>query len=130
MPASSGPLGVWGGGATGSSVEPVKPMPRRPQPPSRSTRALRWVALAVVVAIAVAYVQPIRAYFDASGKLAERRAERSSLLRQQTELLHRLELTETDAFIEREARRLGLVRPGEHLFIVAGLEDSAEPGLP
>jgi hypothetical protein len=36
-------------------------------------------------------------------------------------LRHRLELVETDDFLAREARRIGLVRPGEHLYIVRGL---------
>jgi cell division protein FtsB len=80
-----------------------------------------------VLAIAIAYVQPIRAYFDAKDDVAERRAERSALLREQAELRHELALTETDPFLEREARRLGLVRPGEQLFIVKGAEGSDLP---
>jgi hypothetical protein len=50
--------------------------------------------------------------------------KRRRAAREQQTLERRLEFTGTDAFIEREARRLGLVRPGERLFIVKGVERS------
>ncbi len=103
-------------------------MPRRTAP--RRPHLLRWLGAAVVLAIAIGYVQPIRAYFDAKGEVATRQLERASLLRQQDRLHKELALTETDAFLEREARRLGLVRPGERLFIVKGAEGSGERDLP
>lgn len=98
-------------------------LPRRPH-------VLRWLGAAVVLAIAIAYVQPIRAYFDAKSDVVTRKAERSSLLHEQARLREELALTETDAFLEREARRLGLVRPGEQLFIVKGAEGADEGALP
>jgi cell division protein FtsB len=88
----------------------------------RPAHLLRWLAVAVVCAIAVAYIQPIRAWVDARADVAERRAEKRALLRRQAMLEHRVELTESDTFVEREARRLGLVRPGERLFVVKGVE--------
>jgi hypothetical protein len=96
-------------------------MLRRPRLPGR-IRVSRLLGLAVICAIAFAYVQPIRAYMEAKEQLGKRRAERSSLLRQQARLRHRLELAETEAFIELEARRVGLVRPGERLYIVKGVQ--------
>jgi cell division protein FtsB len=91
---------------------------------------LRWLGVAVVLAIAIAYVQPIRAYLEAKDDVATRQAERSALLREQAKLRHEAELTDTQAFLEREARRLGLVRPGEQLFIVSGAQESADSRLP
>lgn len=73
-------------------------------------------------AIAIAYVQPIRAYIDARADVVERRAEKRALLRRQAVLEHRVELAGGEAFAEREARQLGLVRPGERLFVVKGVE--------
>jgi hypothetical protein len=91
---------------------------------------LRWLGAAVVLAIAIAYVQPIRAYFDAKNEVATRQAERAALLREQSLLRKELARTETDAFLEREARRLGLVRPGERLFIVSGAGEPEGSRLP
>jgi cell division protein FtsB len=90
--------------------------------PSRSKLALRWLGLAVVLVIALGYVQPLRAYLEARGEVEVRSAEIATLERARDTLERRLEFTGTDAFIEREARRLGLVRPGERLFIVKGVE--------
>lgn len=92
--------------------------------PSLSRLALRWLGLAVVLVIALGYVQPLRAYLDAREEVAVRQADIAVLDRERQRLERRLEFTGTDAFIEREARRLGLVRPGERLFIVKGLESA------
>jgi cell division protein FtsB len=97
-------------------------MPRRRRP-SRSSLALRWLGVAALVVIALSYVHPLRSYRAAQGRVAEREAELASLGRENAQLQHRLSLSDDDAFIEREARRLGLVRPGERLFIVKGVEE-------
>jgi hypothetical protein len=105
-------------------------MPRRAKPHSVRIRVLRWLGVAVVLAIAIAYVQPIRAYLDAKDDVAEREAQKSALLRRQAVVLAELQRAGTDEFVEREARRLGLVRPGELLFIVSGVETASDDGLP
>jgi cell division protein FtsB len=98
--------------------------------PSRSRLALRWLGLAVVLAIALGYVQPLRAYLDARGEAQARSTDIGKLERERETLERRLEFTGTDAFIEREARRLGLVRPGERLFIVKGFERLKKAQIP
>ena len=90
---------------------------------------LRWVGLAIVVAIAVAYVQPIRAYLEAKDDVQARRAERAQLLREQATKKRELAISATDAYLEREARRLGLVREGERLFVVSDVRESAVESL-
>ena len=98
--------------------------------PSRSRLVLRWLGLAVVLVIALGYVQPMRAYLDAREQVQTRSADIAKLERERNTLERRLEFTDTDAFIEREARRLGLVRPGERLFIVKGLERVKKAQIP
>jgi cell division protein FtsB len=88
----------------------------------RRVRVGRLLGLTLIAAIAFAYVQPIRAYMAAQDDIAQHRAERSSLLHQQAGLRHRLALVETDAFVEREARRIGLIRPGEKAYVVKGIQ--------
>ena len=97
-------------------------MERRRRRPSRSALALRWLAAASVVVIGLASVHPLRSCLDAKEDVAARRAEVRELEGAKRELSQRLELAGSDAFVEREARRLGLVRPGERLFIVKGVE--------
>ena len=93
-------------------VESRGSMPRRRRP-SRSSLALRWLGVAALVVIALSYVHPLRSYRAAEGRVAERETELVSLQRENAQLQHRLSLSDDDVFIEREARRLGLVVPGE-----------------
>jgi hypothetical protein len=96
---------------------------RRERNRGKRRRLSFWLGAAVVCAIGVAYIQPVRAYLHTQDDVAKAKAERTALLRKQGELRHRLALAGTDEFMEREARRLGLVLPGEQLFIVKGLTE-------
>jgi cell division protein FtsB len=104
-------------------------MPRRRRP-SRSSIALRWLGVVVVVAIGLAYVHPLRSYSDAKDRVAERRAELTALEREIADLDRQIGLSSEDEFIEREARFLGLVRTGERLFIVKGVKARKGASLP
>ena len=90
--------------------------------PSRSKLALRWIGGLVIVLIALAYVHPLGSYRHAQTEVAKRQAAIAKLERGNAALQRRLSLTDKSDFVEREARRLGLVRPGERLFIVKGIE--------
>ena len=90
---------------------------------------LRWLAAGVLAAIALAYVQPLRAYFRARGELEKSEAAVIALERTNRSLERRLAVAGTDEFVEREARRLGLVRPGERLFIVTGVDERKKAGI-
>jgi cell division protein FtsB len=88
----------------------------------------------VLVAIALGYIHPIRAYRDARAEVAGQRSDVSRLAHANARLERRLARAETNAFIVREARRLGLVRPGERLFIITGVgrwqkERARRPGI-
>jgi cell division protein FtsB len=87
---------------------------------ARRRRSLtrRWLAVGVLAAIALAYVHPVRSYLDSREKVAERRAEIARLESEHAGLERKIEVAETPVFVEREARKLGFVRPGERLFIV------------
>jgi cell division protein FtsB len=101
----------------------------RARRPARSTLVLRWLAASVLAAIALAYVQPLRAYLGAREEVARSEAAVAGLERTNRVLERRLALAGTDEFVEREARRLGLVRPGERLFIIQGAETKKRPPL-
>ena len=97
--------------------------------PARSTLALRWLAAAVLAAIALAYVQPLRAYLSARDEVAKSKAAVAALERTNRSLERRAAAAGTDEFVVREARRLGLVRPGERIFIIQGVEERKRPAL-
>ena len=94
--------------------------------PSRSKLALRWAAVAVLVVIGLSYIHPLTSYRHARSEVAQRRTEIANLERGNADLAQKLTMTGKDEFVVREARRLGLVRPGEHLFIVKGVKTSDE----
>jgi cell division protein FtsB len=92
---------------------------KRRQP--RPRRLLRWLALAGVLFLAFLYYRPLRAYIETRSTLAERRAEVRRLEAEHARLERRLAASTSAASLALEARRLGLVRPGERLFIVKGI---------
>ena len=93
---------------------------RRP-PPSRL--ALRWLGVGVLCLVAFLYYRPAQTYFEKRNALAERAAEVRTLRAHHDALRHRLSASASDAALAREARRLGLVKPGERLFIVKGIDE-------
>ena len=88
--------------------------------------ALRWLGLLVLLAVAVAYVRPLRAYQHARSQVASAQRDVAALEAANRGLRHRLARTDTDQFALEEARKLGLVRPGERLFIVKVAEKPKE----
>jgi hypothetical protein len=89
--------------------------------PPATTLVRRWLAVVAVVLIGYAYYHPLRSWFETRDELSSRRAEVAQLLEQRRELQERLRASTSIEALAREARRLGFVRPGEHLFIVKGI---------
>ena len=71
--------------------------------------------------LALLYYRPVRAYLGTKHTLAQRAAEVRLLQRQHSALERQLAQSDTGASLVRASRRLGLVRPGEQLFIVTGI---------
>jgi cell division protein FtsB len=84
--------------------------------------ARRWAVVAIVVLIGYAYYHPLRTWLETRHELTSRRAEVSQLVGQKRELRQRLQFSASSDALAREARRLGYIRPGEHLFIVKGIQ--------
>jgi len=82
----------------------------------------RWLAVGALVLVALLYFRPLKAYVDARAQLAQRQTVVQRLEHRKSTLERRLgESTSVDTLI-REARALGYVRPGEHLFIVQSID--------
>jgi septum formation initiator len=81
----------------------------------------RWLLpVAVLGAIGFLYVRPISSYVETRSQLDERRTEVATLRAVRARLDSRLERETSVEGLARQARRIGYVRPGEHLFIVEG----------
>ena len=81
----------------------------------------RWlIPLVVLGAVGFLYVRPISSYLDTRSQLDDRRAEVEVLRTERARLQTRLEQETSVDGLARQARRIGYVRPGEHLFIVEG----------
>ena len=84
---------------------------------------MRLVALGVAVLLALLYYRPVRAYVDTHRALDARTAQVRALTARKRQLEERLSEIRSGATLVRGARRLGLVKPGEHLFIVRGIPE-------
>ena len=93
------------------------------RPPQRPTVLLRWSILGVSLTVAFLYYQPLSTYFETRSALNQRAAEVTQLRQQRDRLQARLADSSTVAALAREARRMRLVRPGERIFIVKGVEE-------
>ena len=81
----------------------------------------RLLALGGLVLITFLYWKPLHAYLHAKHELQTRQAEVHQLRGEQRQLQQRIAAVGTPTQLVREARRLGLVKPGEQLFIVKGI---------
>jgi cell division protein FtsB len=84
-------------------------------------RPTRLLALGGLVLIALLYWKPLQTYEHTRALLNSRQSDVAQLRAEQQQLQQRLATVGTGAELIREARRLGLVKPGEQLFIVRGI---------
>jgi cell division protein FtsB len=89
--------------------------------PPRRKHLMRWLALGAIVLAALLYARPLRSYLGTKQELAQRAADVKALKAEKRELQRRLAQASTPEALQQEARRLGLVHPGERLYIVKGI---------
>jgi cell division protein FtsB len=89
--------------------------------PQRRRHLGRWLALGAIVLVCLLYARPLRSYLGTKHELAQRASDVRALKAEKRDLQHRLAEASTPEALQREARRLGLVHPGERLFIVKGI---------
>jgi cell division protein FtsB len=94
---------------------------KRTRKPPRSRFVLRWLAVGAIVLVGLLYARPLRSYLDAKHDLAKRSTDVRTLKDERRAVQHRLAESTSSEALTRQARRLGLVRPGERLYIVKGV---------
>lgn len=93
----------------------------------RTAARIRWdrvgrvALLAVLAGVLLLYVNPLRSYVATWGESKSRGAEVAELERENARLRARRDELRDPVALEREARRLGMVRPGERAYVVEGL---------
>jgi cell division protein FtsB len=99
-------------------------------PPRRRRRARavsrrRLLVLAVLVAIAALYVDPVQKYLRVNEQVRGQSADLRRLERRHARLLARRDALRTSTGVEAAARLCGWVLPGEHALVVTGLPPAA-----
>ena len=84
---------------------------------------MRWFAVGTIAVVALLYYRPLRSYFETRSALESRASEVRSLRKERDALARRLAESDTPEALARRARRLGLVKPGERLFIIKGIDE-------
>ncbi|HEY6638643.1 MAG TPA: septum formation initiator family protein [Solirubrobacterales bacterium] len=96
---------------------------RRKSGPSR----VRWdklgriVLVLVLFGVLVSYLNPMVNLLQAWQGSKSSDAQLAQLKQERLDLTRELREVSSQAALEREARRLGMVKPGEHAYIVHGL---------
>jgi cell division protein FtsB len=96
---------------------------RKKSGPSR----IRWdrlgriVLVLVLFFVLVSYLNPVVNLLQAWQGSKSSEAQLAQLKRERVDLIRQLREVSSPAALEREARRLGMVKPGEHAYIVHGL---------
>lgn len=99
-----------------------RPNKRRPGPGGiRWDRVARVSLLVVLLAILVSYVGPATEYLKAWRLTGSTRGEVNDLRRDNDRLRARAKQLQDPRTIELEARRAGMARPGERVYVVRGL---------
>ena len=106
---------------TAAARAPGRPARRRRRP-RRAVLVRRWLGVGALCLIGLLYYRPLHTYLTTRQTLVERSAEVKSLRAERHRLERKLADSATDSALVREARRLGLVKPGERLFIVRGIK--------
>ena len=90
----------------------------------RWDRVGRVALLCVLVGIVLLYVGPARSYWTTVGHAKEKHAEVQRLEREHDRLKARQKALTEPETLEREARKLGYVKPGEKAYVIEDLPGS------
>jgi cell division protein FtsB len=94
---------------------------------ARRRSGIRWdrlgrvALLFTLIVIVLSYLSPARHWLQQSGTAGRQKAELAQLTTQQKRLARRLKALRDPGALEREARRLGMVRVGERSYVIENL---------
>jgi len=85
-------------------------------------RPTRLLALAGLAVLGLFYWKPLHNYMQTKQELRQRQTEVQELAAERRRLAQQIAAVGSGTTLVREARNLGLVKPGERLFIVRGID--------
>jgi cell division protein FtsB len=94
---------------------------------TRRRSGIRWdrlgrvALLGTLLVIVLSYASPARQWLQQSGTSTRQKQELSQLVKQKHTLSRRLRALRDPGALEREARRLGMVRVGERAYVIENL---------
>jgi cell division protein FtsB len=91
----------------------------------RWDRLGRWALLFVLALVIYLYIGPATTWVSTWKEAREKRGEVTELRAENHRLRARRDALQRDSALEREARRLGMVKAGERAYIVEGLPSPA-----
>ena len=103
---------------------------RRPVGSRSPVGGIRWdrvgrlALLFVFIGVAALYIGPSISYFQTRGESARRHHDISVLKKENADLKKRKAALSSSRAVENEARRQGMVKPGERAYVVKGLPDN------
>ena len=87
----------------------------------RWDRLGRLALLGTLFVILLLYVSPAKHWLQQSSTAGAQRQELDELIRENRQLKERVQALRDPGALEREARRLGMVRQGERAYVIEGL---------
>ena len=84
-------------------------------------RPTRLLAIGAIVLVGFLYWKPLHSYMRTKQEVQSRNAEVAALRAEKQRLEKKIARANTAEELIRQGRQLGLVRPGERLFIVRGI---------
>jgi len=87
----------------------------------RWDRVGRVALLATLIVILFSYLSPARQWIRQSGTASHQKEELGQLVGEKKRLARRLRALRDPGALEREARRLGMVRAGERSYVIENL---------
>jgi cell division protein FtsB len=81
----------------------------------------RYALLAVLLAILLAYISPISHWLRQSATAKHEEAQLEELQAENAELKHRIADLKRPLALEREARKLGMIKEGERAYVIENL---------
>jgi cell division protein FtsB len=86
----------------------------------RWDRLGRWALIGVFAFVLILYVGPAARWVSTYRQAKEKRAEVASLQAENRSLRNQHAALQGASSLERQARRLGMVRAGEKLYVISG----------